>query len=295
MTGPSLPELEQQRAQLYQRLAATGNFRPGSNNPTYRRCGKPNCACAQPGHPSHGPRWLWTRSVGGKTRTRQLAGRRRAGAGGAGHPHRDDQAGRLAAGRPAGAKDPGHRGPRVGCGAGHRAEFVSYREKTIDTVLGPVRTRRAWYHYAACGHGLAPRDADLGVASASMSAGFTQTTLDDDGHPARDPQSSSYLATFAPAERFAAWRTPRPAAAAPSTSASSSRSATARPGSGTSPASTSPPPPRTSICITPASTSTTSPPSPPGYFATATRTGSSNASPNSAPATSPPCSPQAAT
>ena len=73
MAEPSLPDLEQQRARLYARLAATGDFRPGSINPTYRRCGKPNCACARPGHPGHGPRWLWTRSAGGKTRTRQLA------------------------------------------------------------------------------------------------------------------------------------------------------------------------------------------------------------------------------
>ena len=73
MTVPSLPDLEQQRAQLYQRLAATGDFRPGSINATYRKCGKPNCACARPGHPGHGPRWLWTRSAAGKTRTRQLA------------------------------------------------------------------------------------------------------------------------------------------------------------------------------------------------------------------------------
>ncbi|MBV9094992.1 MAG: hypothetical protein JO132_14150 [Streptosporangiaceae bacterium] len=73
MTEPSLPGLEQQRAQLYARLAATGDFRPGSINATYRKCGKPNCACARPGHRGHGPRWLWTRSAGGKTRTRQLA------------------------------------------------------------------------------------------------------------------------------------------------------------------------------------------------------------------------------
>ena len=210
--------------------------------------------------------------------------------------------------------DAGYRGPRVGCGAGHEAEFVSYREKIIDTVLGPVRLRRAWYHCAACGDGLAPRDADLGVCGASMSPGlakmtaraaaavpfakaagllaelagidltvkrversaeatgataaaaigaetdaicsrqvvplppaaplpdmlyiavdgtgvpmvaaetegragkgedgkahtrevklaclFTQTTLNDDGRPVRDPGSSSYLATFAPAARF---------------------------------------------------------------------------------------------
>jgi hypothetical protein len=31
---------------------------------------------------------------------------------------------------------------------------------------------------------------------------FTQTSTDDDGHPVRDPASSSYLATFEPAERF---------------------------------------------------------------------------------------------
>jgi hypothetical protein len=73
MTEPSLPDLEQQRAQLYEQLATTGDFRPGSINATYRRCGKPNCACAQPGHRGHGPRWLWTRSAGGRTRTRQLA------------------------------------------------------------------------------------------------------------------------------------------------------------------------------------------------------------------------------
>jgi hypothetical protein len=73
VTELSLPELEQQRARLFERLAATGDLRPGSINATYRRCGKPNCACARPGHPGHGPRWLWTRSAGGRTRTRQLS------------------------------------------------------------------------------------------------------------------------------------------------------------------------------------------------------------------------------
>ena len=31
---------------------------------------------------------------------------------------------------------------------------------------------------------------------------FTQTTVDEDGYPVRDPHSSSYLATFAPAAEF---------------------------------------------------------------------------------------------
>lgn len=55
------------------------------------------------------------------------------------------------------ATDGGYRGPRVRCGAGHQARFVSYRAKTIDTVLGPVALRRARYRCAACGDGLAPR------------------------------------------------------------------------------------------------------------------------------------------
>jgi hypothetical protein len=68
--------------------------------------------------------------------------------------------------------DPGYRGPRVDCGAGHQAEFVSYRDKVIDTVLGPVTLSRAWYHCADCKHGLAPRDVELGVAGASLSPGL---------------------------------------------------------------------------------------------------------------------------
>jgi hypothetical protein len=68
--------------------------------------------------------------------------------------------------------DPGHRGPRTDCGHGHEAVFAGYREKDVDTVLGPVTLRRAWYHCARCGHGLAPRDAELGVAGASASPGL---------------------------------------------------------------------------------------------------------------------------
>jgi hypothetical protein len=69
--------------------------------------------------------------------------------------------------------DPGHRGHRVDCGRGHEAVFTGYREKAVDTVLGPVTLRRAWYHCADCKAGLAPRDAELGVAGASMSPGLS--------------------------------------------------------------------------------------------------------------------------
>ena len=68
--------------------------------------------------------------------------------------------------------DSGYRGPRIPCGRGHEAGFVSYRGKVIDTVLGPVTLTRAWYQCEECGHGLAPRDAELGAAGASMSPGL---------------------------------------------------------------------------------------------------------------------------
>jgi hypothetical protein len=70
------------------------------------------------------------------------------------------------------AADPGYRGPRVDGGNGHQAELVAYRDKVIDTVLGPLTLGRAWYHCARCRHGLAPRDAELGMARQSMSPGM---------------------------------------------------------------------------------------------------------------------------
>ena len=73
--------------------------------------------------------------------------------------------------------DPGQRGPRRPCGQGHQAEFTDYRDKVIDTVLGPVTLHRAWYHCAQCKHGFAPRDAELGVEGTSLSPGLA--TMND--------------------------------------------------------------------------------------------------------------------
>jgi hypothetical protein len=58
MTEPSLPELEAERDRLYAQLNRVGDFRRGSVTENWRKCGKPNCVCAQPDHPGHGPRFL---------------------------------------------------------------------------------------------------------------------------------------------------------------------------------------------------------------------------------------------
>ena len=68
----SLEDLESQRAGLLRALAQTGDMRRGSINEVYRRCGKDNCACADPGHPGHGPFYAYTTKVAGKTKTLQL-------------------------------------------------------------------------------------------------------------------------------------------------------------------------------------------------------------------------------
>ena len=67
------------------------------------------------------------------------------------------------------AVDAGYRGPHVDCGGGHQASFVSYRTKIFDTALGSIRLCRAWYHCGQCGHGLAPRDDELGLTGGSAS------------------------------------------------------------------------------------------------------------------------------
>ena len=36
-------------------ISQVGDFRRGALNAVWRKCGKPNCACAQPGHRGHGP------------------------------------------------------------------------------------------------------------------------------------------------------------------------------------------------------------------------------------------------
>jgi hypothetical protein len=66
-SGRDLAWLERRRAELFALMPQAGDFRRGALNAVWRRCGKPNCACARPGHRGHGPQWNLTRRVGGKT------------------------------------------------------------------------------------------------------------------------------------------------------------------------------------------------------------------------------------
>jgi len=70
----------------------------------------------------------------------------------------------------------GYAGPHAGCGCGGQVAYAGARDKTVTTVLGPVRLKRAWYHCRECKHGFAPRDQQLGIGVGSLSPGLAEMT-----------------------------------------------------------------------------------------------------------------------
>ena len=64
--------LKKQREKLLGELDGMGEFRRGSINVFYRRCGKTRCVCNQEGHPGHGPQTTLTLKEKGKTLARNL-------------------------------------------------------------------------------------------------------------------------------------------------------------------------------------------------------------------------------
>jgi len=64
--------LESKRKELHEQLAGLGDFRRGTISVNYRKCGKKNCACALPGHPGHGPQYLWNTTIKGKSYAKNL-------------------------------------------------------------------------------------------------------------------------------------------------------------------------------------------------------------------------------
>jgi len=68
----TLDELESFRGRLRRQLLEIGDFQAGTIYARFRKCGKNNCACSQPGHPGHGPQYLRTTAKGGKNRAENL-------------------------------------------------------------------------------------------------------------------------------------------------------------------------------------------------------------------------------
>src|ERR1700737_40385 len=68
----SLQALRDRRDQLAASLAGVDDLRPGFLTARFRKCGKPNCHCAQKDSPGHGPSYSLTHRVGGKTVTQVI-------------------------------------------------------------------------------------------------------------------------------------------------------------------------------------------------------------------------------
>jgi hypothetical protein len=68
----SLSALQARRAELLGSIANLKDMRRGSIVGAVWRCGKPNCHCAQPSDPGHGPNLRLTYKCRGKTVTEAL-------------------------------------------------------------------------------------------------------------------------------------------------------------------------------------------------------------------------------
>jgi hypothetical protein len=69
------------------------------------------------------------------------------------------------------ARGTGKAGPRVPCPCGGSARFEGYRPKGVQTLVGWVEVRRAYYACRACGRGECPLDAALGLGRDAHSPG----------------------------------------------------------------------------------------------------------------------------
>ena len=69
-THDNSKQLAARRQALKAAIGELGDLRPGQLTARFRKCGKPNCHCATPGDPGHGPSFSLTRAVAGKTVTR---------------------------------------------------------------------------------------------------------------------------------------------------------------------------------------------------------------------------------
>lgn len=70
--GDMLEDVERKRESLYRRIEEIGDFRRGTISVNYRKCWKENCACAKEGHRGHGPRYLWSTTIKGKSYAKNM-------------------------------------------------------------------------------------------------------------------------------------------------------------------------------------------------------------------------------
>ena len=69
-----------------------------------------------------------------------------------------------------------HAGPELPCSCGEPAQYRGRHQKTFESVLGPLRLERAYYHCAQCQGGFCPRDRTLRLELFSLTPGVLRRT-----------------------------------------------------------------------------------------------------------------------
>ena len=62
------------------------------------------------------------------------------------------------------------------CACGESARYAGRHGKDFESVLGPLRLERAYYHCELCEAGFCPRDRALGLEGGSLSPGVLRMT-----------------------------------------------------------------------------------------------------------------------
>jgi hypothetical protein len=73
----TLTKLSRKHQALLKKVGQLGPVLKGSVSATYTRCGKANCRCQADPPQLHGPYWLWSSSVDGKTVSLRLSDKER--------------------------------------------------------------------------------------------------------------------------------------------------------------------------------------------------------------------------
>ena len=69
-----------------------------------------------------------------------------------------------------------HEGPELPCSCGEMAQYHGRHGKTFESVLGPLRLERAYYHCVQCQSGFYPRDRHLRLEMFSLTPGVLRMT-----------------------------------------------------------------------------------------------------------------------
>ena len=69
-----------------------------------------------------------------------------------------------------------HAGAELHCSCGEPAQYRDRHQKTFESVLGPLRLERAYYHCAKCQSGFCPRDRALRLELFSLTPGVLRMT-----------------------------------------------------------------------------------------------------------------------